>query len=94
SKPTRVREVLNAVRDSGGAIVAVSEDEIVAALGALARTGLYVEPTSAAAAAGLSQLVKSGAIKRDQSTVLVLTGTGLKASERIGELLNLRARAE
>lgn len=94
SKPTRVREVLTAVRDSGGAIVAVSEAEIIAALGALARTGLYVEPTSAAAAAGLSQLVRSGAIKRDESTVLVLTGTGLKASERIGQLLDLRARAD
>src|SRR5690606_35389840 len=31
SKPTRVREVLQAVRDSGGAIVAVSEDEIAQA---------------------------------------------------------------
>jgi threonine synthase len=94
SRPTRVREVLSAVRDSGGAIVAVTEEEIIAALGTLARMGLYVEPTSAAAAAGLSQLIRSGTIRRDESTVLVLTGTGLKASERIGELLALRARAE
>ncbi len=92
SKPTRVAEALKAVRDSGGSIVAVSEDEIVTALGTLARKGLYVEPTSAAAAAGLTQLLASGAIKADESTVLVLTGTGLKASEKIGELLNLRAR--
>lgn len=94
SKPTRVREVLDAVRRSNGAIVAVSEQEIVAALGALARTGLYVEPTSAAAAAGLSQLIRSGAVRPGETTVLVLTGSGLKASERIGELLQLRARAE
>ena len=94
SKPTRVREVLSAVRDSGGAIVAVSEADIVAALGTLARSGLYVEPTSAAAAAGLSHLVRSDIIQRDQSTVLVLTGTGLKASERIGQLLNFRARTD
>jgi threonine synthase len=72
----------------------VSESEIIAALGALARSGLYVEPTSAAAAAGLSRLIASGAIGRDQSTVLVLTGSGLKASERIGQLLDLRARSE
>jgi threonine synthase len=94
SKPTRVKEVLSAVRDSGGMIVAVSEDEIVAALGELARMGLYVEPTSAAAAAGLSQLIASGEIRRDETTVLVLTGSGLKASERIGQLLGLRARNE
>jgi threonine synthase len=92
SKPTRVKEVLSAVRDSRGAIVAVSEAEIVAALRALARQGLYVEPTSAAAAAGLTQLLASGAIAADASTVLVLTGSGLKASERIGELLELKAR--
>ncbi|HWI14835.1 MAG TPA: pyridoxal-phosphate dependent enzyme, partial [Burkholderiales bacterium] len=89
---TRVREVLAAVRASSGSIVAVTEEEIVAALGALARAGLYVEPTSAAAAAGLTQLIASGEVRRDQTTVLVLTGSGLKASERIGELLKLKAR--
>lgn len=94
SKPTRVAEVLAAVRQSGGAVVAVNESEIVDALGALARQGLYVEPTSAAAAAGLSQLLQQGAISRDQTTVLVLTGSGLKASEKIGELLKLAARQE
>lgn len=92
SKPTRVVEALRAVRHSGGSIVAVSEDEIVTALGTLARKGMYVEPTSAAAGAGLTQLLASGAIKRGESTVLVLTGTGLKASEKIGELLKLKAR--
>ena len=92
SKPTRVREVLAAIRSSGAAIVAVSEDEIGAALGQLARTGLYVEPTSAAAAAGLTQLLRAGAITSAQNTVLVLTGSGLKAGERIGEILHLAAR--
>ena len=54
--------------------------------------GLYVEPTSAAGAAGLTRLLASGAIKPNETTVLVLTGSGLKASERIGELLGLSAR--
>ena len=93
SKPTRAREVLRAVRDSGGSIVAVTEDEIVSALGALARQGLYVEPTSAAGAAGLRQLFKAGAIAPEQTTVLVLTGSGLKASEKIGQLLKVGARS-
>jgi threonine synthase len=94
SKPTRVREVLTGVRQSGGAIVAVSESEIITALRDLARKGLYVEPTSAAGVAGLTRLVASGAIKPRDTTVMVLTGSGLKASERIGELLELRARAD
>ena len=89
SKPTRMREVLAPVRASGGEIVAVTEEEIVRALAALARIGYYVEPTSAAAAAGLSQLIARGVVKKGETTVLVLTGSGLKASERIGELLRL-----
>jgi threonine synthase len=92
SKPTRMREVLAPVRASGGEIVAVTEDEIVRALAGLASKGYYVEPTSAAAAAGLSQLIGRGVIKRDETTVLVLTGSGLKASEKIGELLELGMR--
>jgi threonine synthase len=92
SRPTRMREVLAPVRASGGEIVAVTEDEIVRALAALAKKGFYVEPTSAAAAAGLSQLIARGAIKRGETTVLVLTGTGLKASETIGRLLELGTR--
>jgi threonine synthase len=94
SKPTRMREVLAPVRASGGEIVAVSEDEIARALAGLARKGFYVEPTSAAAAAGLSQLIARGTIRPGETTVLVLTGTGLKASESIGRLLQLGTRRE
>jgi threonine synthase len=92
TKPTRVAEVLRAVQGSGGAVVAVDEAEIVEALRALARRGLYVEPTSAAAAAGLTRLHASGTIRPEETTVLVLTGSGLKASAAIGELLKLAAR--
>jgi threonine synthase len=92
SKPTRMREVLAPVRASGGSIAAVTEGEIVRALGALAKKGYYVEPTSAAAAAGLSQLIARGAVRKGESVVLVLTGSGLKASESVGRLLGLSAR--
>jgi threonine synthase len=92
ARPTRVAEVLRAVRDSGGSIVAVEEAEIVEALRDLAGRGLYVEPTSAVAAAGLSRLLLSGAILPHERTVLVLTGSGLKASATIGELLKLAPR--
>jgi threonine synthase len=94
AKPTRVAEVLRAVRASGGAVVAVEEAEIVDALRGLARHGLYVEPTSAVAAAGLTRLLASGRIRPGETTVLVLTGSGLKASATIGELLKLAPRAD
>jgi threonine synthase len=51
-----------------------------------------VEPTCAAAGAGLTQLLASGAIRRGEETVVVLTGSGLKSSERIGQLLKLQPR--
>jgi threonine synthase len=92
SHPTRLPDVVRAVRRSAGGITAVSETEIVSALDELARMGLYVEPTSAAAAAGLTQLLASGAIQPDEETIVVLTGSGLKSSERIGQLLKLQPR--
>jgi threonine synthase len=94
ARPTRVAEVLRAVRGSGGAVVAVEEDEIAAALRGLVRRGLYVEPTAAAAAAGLTRLLGAGAIRPDEATVVVLTGSGLKASAAIGDLLGLGARRQ
>ena len=88
AKPVRTREVLAAIRRSGGATVAVTEDEIIAAMTELARVGIYAEPTSASAAAALSNLWRDGTIGRDEITVVVLTGTGLKATQRIQELLH------
>jgi hypothetical protein len=41
----------------------------------------------------LSQLIARGVIRRGETTALVLTGSGLKASERIGQLLNLGTRS-
>jgi threonine synthase len=89
AKPVRTREVLAAVRRSRGKTVAVSESEIEAAHGELARTGLYVEPTSASAAAALSKLLDAGVVRHEETTVLVLTGSGLKATQRIGALMSI-----
>ncbi|WP_406856062.1 threonine synthase [Alsobacter sp. KACC 23698] len=87
AKPVRTREVLAAVRRSGGQTVAVSEQEIEVAWSELARSGLYVEPTCASVAAALSRLLEAGIVRPEETTVLILTGAGLKATQRIGELL-------
>jgi threonine synthase len=92
-RPVRMAEVLRAVRRSQGSVVAVGEDEITPALSALGRLGLFVEPTAATAAAALTRLLRDGAIQPDQTTIVVLTGTGLKAAERIGELLRIQPGA-
>jgi threonine synthase len=89
TKPVRGREVLAAIRRSGGAAVSVTEEEIVEAMNDLAGSGLYVEPTSASAAAALSGLLGRGVIRPEETTVVVLTGAGLKATQRIGELMGI-----
>jgi len=88
-KPVRIAEVLGAVRRSKGGVVAVGEEEIVPALTALGRLGLFVEPTAATAGAALTRLLGDATIGLDQTTVVVLTGSGLKAAEQVGELLGI-----
>jgi threonine synthase len=77
SAPIRSAAVLEACRKTGGRIVAVTEDEIMQAHADLARAGFYVEKTSAVVLAGFRQL--AGEIPESDTTVLFLTGHGLKA---------------
>ena len=86
-RPVRTQEVLEALRRSGGAVVAVAEDEIPPALVRLGRLGLYVEPTSATVGAALSRLLADGTIRSGEKTVAVITGHGLKAADKIAELI-------
>ena len=89
--PVRLREVLQSIRRSNGATITVSEVEIISAQRDLAmQVGLYAEPTCAGAAAALTKLIAAGTIKANETTVVVLTGTGLKATQRIGELLDAK----
>ena len=65
--------------ESGGVIDAVSDTEILAAQVRLASTeGLFAEPASVAPLALLFRLVREGKVERDSTTVVVLTGSGLK----------------
>ena len=85
-RPVRLREMLQALRQSGGRSVALTEAQITAAVRQLASTGLYVEPTCASAAAALDVLQQSGAIRPTETTVVLLTGTGLKSTQFMTEL--------
>jgi threonine synthase len=65
--------------ESGGLIGAVTDTEILSAQIRLASTeGLFAEPASAAPLALLIRLVMEGKIEKDSTTVVVLTGSGLK----------------
>jgi threonine synthase len=76
--PPRAREVLAAVRAGEGTISSVSEEALLQAERELARSGLYAEPTSAVALAGLAQLAASERIRTTETVVVALTGNGLK----------------
>ncbi len=65
--------------ESGGLIAAVTDIEILSAQIRLASSeGLFAEPASAAPLALLFRLVLEGKIDKDSTTVVVLTGSGLK----------------
>lgn len=76
--PASAELALTAARESGGAIQAVSDDEIRDAYLLLATEGVFAEPASAASVAGLLQLHRQGRVKSDETIVCVLTGNGLK----------------
>ena len=69
---------IEAAGSSGGAILAVSDTEILDAYKELAREGLFVEPASAASVAGLKQMHRGGLIPQGSTVACVLTGHGLK----------------
>ena len=65
--------------ESGGLIESVSDTEILQAQITLASgEGLFAEPASVAPLALLTRLVREGRIERDSTSVVVLTGSGLK----------------
>lgn len=89
AQPIRLPECLAVLRESGGGAVMLEEAEIGAATLELARTGIYVEPTCAQASAAFGHLLRAGRIRPEERTVVVLTGTGLKSTPRIAELLGV-----
>ena len=77
--PPRAREILRAMRGSGGAATAVGDTEILRWQRLLAEVeGVYAEPTSAAALAGLERLAQSGRVAPDDCVLVPITGSGLK----------------
>ena len=71
--------VLEAVRESGGTAVTVSDDEMVAGVHKLARmAGIYAAPEGGATLAALEKLLASGAVGRDERVLLLNTGAALK----------------
>lgn len=87
----RPRDGLAAVRavmESGGEAVTIGDDEILAALVELAGVaGVFAEPAAAAPWAAAKRLAREGRVGKDETVVLMITGSGLKdvAAAPVGE---------
>jgi threonine synthase len=81
ARPARGAQILAAVRETGGSIVTVTDDQVRAACAELAKSGLYVEPTASACWAAL----QAGLAGRPPEpgpvpyVVAPLCGSGLKS---------------
>jgi threonine synthase len=83
-RPARGEEALLAAEESGGRIVAVSDEAILGMQRALALEGVWCEPASAAGVAGLRQEVEAGRLDASGRVIVaVVTGHGLKDPEAV-----------
>jgi threonine synthase len=72
-------KALAAVKETNGAFVCVSDEEILRAIAGLAqKTGVFAEPAGAASYAGLVKACQEGRIPPEERIVVLSTGNGLK----------------
>jgi len=74
--------ILDALRDSGGTAVAVTDDELIAATKEIGSSeGLFCAPEGAACLPALKKLLAAGEVKANERVVLFNTGSGIKYME-------------
>ncbi|HEU4700223.1 MAG TPA: threonine synthase [Gemmatimonadales bacterium] len=76
--PASYERAVRAIRETNGVVVAVSDEEILAAKAAIDRSGVGCEPASATTLAGIRRLTADGTIRPGEQVVAVLTGHILK----------------
>jgi len=85
-RPARGEQALQAAEESGGRIIAVSDEQILEMQRRLAGEGIWVEPASAAGLAGLAQEIQAGKINvAGKRVVVVCTGHGLKDPQIVAD---------
>ena len=81
--PVSWQKAWRAVRETGGHVITVSEQEIADAKATIGRDGVGCEPASATTVAGIRKLVTAGVIGQEESVVAVLTGHVLKDTDYV-----------
>jgi threonine synthase len=75
---------LDAIRTSGGACAAVTDDEVIEGIRLLARTeGIFAETAGGVTIATLAKLAGQGVVRSDERVVALVTGHGLKTVEAL-----------
>ena len=79
-------QVLRSVRSTGGSGATVNDDEIIGGIQLLAETeGIFTEPAGGVTVVATRKLIERGAINRDESIVICITGNGYKTSEVVAD---------
>ena len=77
--PRNWKKALMAIQESGGAMINVSDEEILEAMRYTGRlTGIFAEPAAATSIAGVKAAVAQGVVGRRAKVVAMVTGNGLK----------------
>jgi threonine synthase len=90
-KPYGDAIILDIVRQSGGAAIASTDEEILASILDWAKKeGIFLSPEGAAATAAYDRLLASGELKATDRVVLFNTGAGLKYTDMTAEAMKLK----
>jgi threonine synthase len=77
--PRNWRKAVNAVRESGGAFITATDEQIMKAAAVTGRlSGVFAEPAAAAAVAGIAVAREQGILGPEADVVAFITGNGLK----------------
>ena len=88
ANPARGKQVLDSLKKTGGHAVEVSDEAILRHQSLLAKLdGIFAEPTSCAALAGVERLRQMNIIREDEHVVIELTGFGLKDTKTAADAI-------
>ena len=80
--------IMEAMNTTDGAFTIVSEYNIKYGIKILAKQGIYVEPTSAVIVKAFDHFTQTKIIRGNDLIVSVLTGSGLKATDKLTKMLS------
>ena len=94
-KPYGDAIILDIVRQSGGKVLAFTDDQILTSILDWAKhEGIFLSPEGAAATAAYDSLLSSGELKPTDKVVLFNTGAGLKYADMTAEAMHLKRPSE